>query len=215
MKNLIIVGAGGLGLEVAAYAQDIARNGSLHLTLKGFLDDTRNPKETYEGFPILGATDSVLDPNAFYIIAVGTPEGREKLAATLTQQGARFINLLHPAAYIAEKAVLGTGIIAAPFAFVGAKATIADHCLLNIHSSVGHEATVGTCSVLSPYADLNGGAVAEDRVFLGAHACVMPRLCVGSHSKIAAGAVVYTDIPGEVTAIGNPAACRAVKEQSR
>ena len=209
MKNLIIVGAGGLGLEVATYAQDIARSGREVLELIGFLDDTKAAGETFDGLPILGSTDSVLDKDADYIIAVGTPEGRKNLADKLVLQGCRFINLLHPAAYITEKAQLGTGIIAAPFAFVGARASVADHCLLNIHSAVGHEAQVGACTVLSPYADINGGAIIETGAFLGAHACVMPRLRVGSQSKIAAGAVVYSDIPSGVTALGNPASFRA------
>ena len=212
MKNLIIVGAGGFGLEVSAYAQDISRNGDAAFTLKGFLDDTKTVGERIDGFPVLGTSNAAIDKDAFYIIAIGAPEGRAKLAAKLTQQGACFTNLLHPSAYIAHQTRLGTGIIAAPFAFIGAKAAIADHCLLNIHSSVGHEAIIGACSVLSPYADMSGGVVLEEGVFLGAHACIMPRQRIGRNSKIAAGAVVYNDIPAEATAIGNPAACRPAKQ---
>ena len=209
MSNLIIVGAGGFGLEVAAYARDIAA-GELGdaLTLIGFLDDVKKTGEIIAGIPILGTTDKAAGEGSLFIIAVGAPDGRARLADKLAQQGCCFAGLRHPFAYVAQSAKLGEGVIVAPFAFVGAEATVADHCLLNIHSCVGHEAKIGACAVLSPYADVNGAAIVESCAFLGAHACVMPRLRIGQHSKIAAGAVVYNDIPAGATALGNPAACR-------
>ena len=70
MKRLIIIGAGGFGLEVAAYARDMAM-----FEIAGFLDDTK-PGQKHAGYPILGPTTSSIDRGAFYVIAVGSPEGR-------------------------------------------------------------------------------------------------------------------------------------------
>ena len=59
--------------------------------------------------------------------------------------------------------------------------------------------------MLSPYAVVNGGSTLEDEVFMGTHATITPNIRVGRRSKVAAGAVVYRDVPEQSLATGNPA----------
>ncbi len=208
MSNIIIIGAGGFGLEVAAYIEDIMRAGKASHTIKGFLDDTRPAGSHHAGHNVLGPTDSAIDPECLYIVAVGTPEGRKTLAEKLASKGARFFSAIHPSSYVATSAKISPGTITAPFTFVGPNAHIGNHCLLNIYASVGHESGVGDYCVLSPYATIHGSAVLEAGVFMGSHACVTKELRVSNGAKIAAGAVVYQEIPAGARVMGNPAAHR-------
>ncbi len=208
MTNLIIIGAGGFALEVTAYAEDIAKAGTA-LTIKGFLDDTKAPGAFHAGYPILGPTDAALDPDAHYVIALGHTKHRTMLAAKLSAKGVRWARLVHPLAYIATSATLGTGCIIAPFAFIGPAVTLADQVVVNVHATIGHEARIGSCAVLSPYANINGAARLADGVFVGSSATVINGITVGARSKISAGAVVFNDVPPDTLARGNPAQCGA------
>lgn len=208
MINLVIVGAGGFGLEVATYAQDITRAGHTVFAVQGFLDDTKPAGFMHGALPILGPTDMDLLPDTFYVIAVGAPQGRLLLHEKLAAKGARWAKIIHPLAYIAPTAKLQDGVVIAPFAFVGPEAIVEEHAAINIHASVGHEATLGACSVLAPYACLHGRTQTETGVFLGGHAIVTAGLKIEAGSVLAAGAVAYTNIPAGVTAIGNPARYR-------
>lgn len=204
MTTLIIIGAGGFGFEVAAYAEDIAKHDH-SLTIKGFLDDTKPVGAFHAGYPILGGTTTAIDPAAHYIIALGQPHHRQTLTEKFAARGVRWARLVHPLAYVAATAKIGQGGIVAPFAFIGPETVLHDQVLVNVHATVGHEAQIGAFAVLSPYANINGAARLGDGVFVGSNATIVNGATIGTRSKISAGAVVYSDIPAGVRALGNPA----------
>ncbi len=203
MNNLVIVGAGGFGLEVAAYAGNIGT-----FSIKGFLDDGKPVGTKHGGFPVLGPTDAPVDPDALYVIALGHPPARRALAEKLEAKGARFATLIHPTASIAASASFGDGCLFAPFSFVGPEAKIGKNCLLNIYASAGHECAIGDHCALAPYAGTHASSVLEEAVFLAAHAVVTNGVRIGANAKLAAGAIAYTDVPPNTSALGNPARIR-------
>jgi sugar O-acyltransferase (sialic acid O-acetyltransferase NeuD family) len=209
MRNLIIIGAGGFGLEVAAYAEDMTRHGVANIAVTGFLDDTKPAGTHHGGLPVLGPTDAALDPHCVYIIAVGTPEHRQTLAEKLWDKNATLASLRHPLSYVAADAQIGAGTIIAPFAFVGPMTQMGRNCLLNIYASAGHESRIGEHCVLAPYAGTHGQAQLGNGVLLGSHAAVTRGVSIGDGTKVAAGAVCYNDVPDGALAIGNPAGFRA------
>lgn len=213
MLNLIIVGAGGFGGEVMQYARDTFDLGSHRI--KGFLDDkvTRVEHSALDA-PVLGTINGYLpEPEDRFLLAVGDPGSRLDIAARLAAHGAQFLTLIHPLAYVASSATLGAGCIISPFATVGARAKLGAHVVLTFYASVGHDAQVGACCALSPHSVTNGGSVLGQAVFLGSHAAVNPLKRVGDGAKVAAGAVVYRNVPPHSLAAGNPAKARPLMRQ--
>jgi sugar O-acyltransferase (sialic acid O-acetyltransferase NeuD family) len=207
VKDIIIVGAGGLGREVLQYVLE-----SVDLRthrIKGFLDDFRVQLEPESlGFSVLGTTAGYQPaPDDRFVLAVGEPRQRMILGERLTGNGAHFLTVIHPLAHVAKTAELGAGCIVAPFVTIGACATLGNHVSITYYASIGHDAKVGDYCSLSPYSAANGGTVLEACVFLGTHAAVNPLKRVGHGSKVAAGAVVYHDVPPDSLAAGNPARC--------
>lgn len=203
MKPLIIIGAGGFGLEVLAYVKDCGG-----YEPKGFLDDTKDIGQMHSGLPILGGTDAPVDTEASYLIAIGTPEARKKIGGRFEKDGASFTTLLHPASYVSEDSTIGAGTITAPFSFVGPASQIGKNVLLNIHASVAHESMAGDYSVLAPYAGTHANAKVGKECFLGAQSVITRFITLGDNVKVAAGAIVYTNAPDGTEAIGNPARFR-------
>jgi len=207
--HMIIVGAGGFGLEVAAYVEDIIRARGLDFGIAGFLDDRKAVGAAHAGYSVLGNTESDIAKDALYIIALGQPQHRRAMAEKLTKRGAKFATLMHPAAYVAATAKIGVGCIIAPFAFVGPEAQLGVHTLVNVSATVGHEAVIGDYGVLAPHANIHGAAQLAEDVFVGSSAVVTNGQSIGARGKVAAGAVVYSDSPADVTTLGNPARFRA------
>ena len=206
--DIVIVGASGFGRELAQYVRD-AIDDRPDVRLKGFLDDDVSKRTgfgTDDGIGVIGDTHTYeVQASDRFLIGVGDPELRKMMAERLTERGARFFTLIHPRAYVAETAVLGEGCIIAPFANVGSNVQLGDHVLVNLYGSAGHDSHIDSCSVISPYGAVNGGALLDEQVFVGSHAVVTPNLKVGRRSKVAAGAVVYRDVPEHSLASGNPA----------
>ncbi|MDX9689476.1 MAG: hypothetical protein EOM37_02145 [Proteobacteria bacterium] len=208
MTSLILLGAGGFGLELLAYAQDCKKAGSLSCSIKGFLDDSKPVGTLHGGAPILGPTDSELDKEAIYMVALGMPAARKALADKVTTKGGKLLSLIHPSAYTASTAQIGDGSILTPFSFAGPECVIAENVLLNLYASVAHESHVGAHSVLSPYAGTQARAKLANSVFCGAHTAITYGVKVGTGAKIAAGSIVYSDLADGAEAFGNPARMR-------
>ena len=193
--GLLIVGAGGLGREVYDFAVASER------TVIAFIDDA------VEGLAPVAAAD----PGAGeYVIAVGEPVTRLKIAEQLMSRGCRFASIVHPTAIIGSRVKLGAGCIVAPLAYVGPDASLGPHSVLNVHAVVGHDSHVGAYSVLSPHVAVGGNCSLGHGVFLGTHATVTPGISVGSWSKSAAGSVITRKVAPGSLLVGNPASGRVM-----
>jgi sugar O-acyltransferase (sialic acid O-acetyltransferase NeuD family) len=217
MKRLIVAGAGGLGLEVLQYALDVLETGEAAFgAVKGFLDPNPQALAGFDlPFTVLGNDDdyAITDEDMF-VIAMGEPEARARIARRLAGRGASFASIVHPRAYVAPTARIAAGVVIAPFAFVAPHARVDAHVVLNTYASCGHDSQVGAYAVLSPYSVINGFARLGESVFLGTHATVTPGRNVGRGAKIAAGSLVKFDVPEYALAHGNPATSRVMFKPS-
>ncbi len=202
-RTLVIVAAGALGREVAEYAAAAGWD------VAGFLDDALPAGAVVGSLTVLGRTDvtPARIPGA-RVIAVGEPLTRRRLADSIP--GVSLETVVHPTAVVSPAARIGAGAVIGPFAFVGPGACVGANVVLNTYASIGHDATAGDHAVLSPYATLNGGASLGAGGFLGTRATILPGMAVGAGSKVAAGAVVSSNVPGGSLVAGNPARGRVM-----
>lgn len=201
-EEVIIIGGGGFGREAFQYLLDIGET-----RVAGFLDN--RPEDDLNlpgGLGVLGSI-STYEPRAgqAFVLAVGDPTVRFKIAARFLQAGAEFLTVVHPRAYVASSAEIGPGSLVAPFASIGASARLGPFCQVHFYASAAHDTVIGAYSALSPYSVVNGGGRLGECTFLGTRSTVNPGRAVGERSKVAAGAVVYQDIPAFSLAAGNPA----------
>jgi sugar O-acyltransferase (sialic acid O-acetyltransferase NeuD family) len=209
MPRLFIVGAGGFGREVHEYAREAgAAWGGERFEIAGFLDD--NP-EALAGHVDVGAevvgSISGAAPGAGdrYVLAVGDPRLRKRLALMLGGRGARFVSIVHPRAWVARESVLGDGVVVGPLAYVGPGARLGEHVLINPQVAVAHDVQAGRWAVFSPLCAANGAVVLGDGAFLGTHATVLPGRTVGAWAYVGAGALVHRDVAPAAKVVGVPA----------
>ena len=205
-KRLIIIGAGGLGREVLAWASDVAEPG-VDWTVGGFLDQNESALEAYNvDLPILGSPESYQPvKNDVFICAIGTPTIRLSVSRSLQERGAQFIDLIHPSAVLGDRVCFGRGLIACPHVCVTSDVRLGEQVLLNVSATIGHDVILGDGCTLSGHCDVAGHVQLGTAVFLGSHACVHPGVKVGDHATIGAGSAVMRKVPAGATMVGVPA----------
>ncbi|MDR3689470.1 MAG: acetyltransferase [Fimbriimonas sp.] len=209
--RLIIIGAGGFGREVLAWAEHACKAGSIEpegeWTIGGFLDNNLEALSGFEtGYPILSSiAEYSPGPDDWFVIAMGRPDVRLNLAQDLESRGFRFARLIHPTAIVGPRVKVGHGSILCPFSVVTADVTIGSHVILNVHSTVGHDSTVGSGCTVNGFAEVTGRCGIGMGVHMGTHASVIPGCKVGDFAVIGAGSTVIKNVPCRATVFGVPA----------
>ena len=210
-QDVAIIGAGGFGREVFQYSLDARSVGWPHRVV-GFIDDRTNALDGFDvPVPLLGGLESLgrIDVGAF-IIAVGDPILRHELADAVDAASGSLVSLVHPSAYLATTASVGSGTLICPYVLIAVNSLVGSNVAVNVFASIGHDSNVGDHCVISPYAALTGAVTLGSDSFIGTHGTITPGTNVGRRSKISAGSIVTRDAPERSLLVGNPAKGRVM-----
>lgn len=207
MRELIIIGAGGYGREVCQVVEDL----DPAWNVLGFLDDREELHGgTVRDLPVLGGVEAVDEhPDAALAVAVGSPAGRRAVVERLGDLPAeRFPVLVHPRAWVGNHVAVGIGTVVLAGAAVSTDIRIGRFACLNKNCIVGHDAVLGDFTTISPGASISGFVTLGEGCDIGANSVVVQGRSVGAGTVVGAGAVVTSDLPPGVTAVGVPARAR-------
>jgi sugar O-acyltransferase (sialic acid O-acetyltransferase NeuD family) len=209
VKDLIIVGGGGFAREVVW----LARECGAEWNLIGILDSHTNVPEMC-GVPVLGGDEKCLEHlDAWYVIAVGSPRIRQRIASNLSNLGVtRFATLVHPGVLHSQFVTFGEGSIICAGCILTTQITIGRHNIINLGVSVGHDTTTGDFCTISPLAAISGNVTLEDGAEIGTNATIVQGLTVTRGSLLGAGSTLAKSMESpDVIAVGSPA--RSIKTQ--
>lgn len=209
LKDLIIVGAGGLGREALALALKI-QNSDENITwrIKGFIDD--NPGDFYEknthGYDVIGTIkDHVVSENNVYVFAIADIGVKKRITTEFLEKGAEFINLISPFASVSDTADIGLGNIIQYGVTISTDVTIGNFNLINSYTTIGHDAKIRDYATISPGCAISGYCEVGDGVFLGSHVVLCPHSKVGEYARVGAQSVVIKRVKEGTFVMGNPA----------
>lgn len=210
MLDIVIVGAGGHGKEIAQLIRDINRQ-EPKWNLRGYLDDDLQKKETrLNGHKVLGTTELLSHESyrdIFVVVAIGNSELRKTMVMKLKNQfpSIRFPNLIHPTAVMGDESNLGEGVVVCALSLISTNVTLGEHVLVHYGSTIGHDTTIESFSTVLPGSNLSGNVKIGEIVSIGANATVLPGVEIGAYTSVGAGAVVTKTLPDNCTAVGIPA----------
>lgn len=206
MKNILIVGAGGLGREIYCYIEDCIEAGA-QWRIKGFLDDNPAALAAYD-YPhdVVGSVGGyAVCEGDFFISALGLPKVRKIVCEKLLERGAKFETLVHPTVRLGRNVKIGAGCVIAPGSFATCDVSIGDFVFINNKVSLGHDSKVGAWATVSSFCDITGFAEVGEGAFLGSSCVAMPKSKIGEWSVVGANSSVVGKIRGGTTVYGNPA----------
>ncbi|NNP74029.1 acetyltransferase [Acinetobacter defluvii] len=202
MKDLIIVGAGGHGVEIAWLAKRCQRK------IKGFLDSTPEKQNTQiMGLDVLGPIEKAQQfIECEFIIAIGNPRSRKKiLDLFFNDEKFVFATLVDPQAVVGENVIIAEGSMICVGAVLTVNVNIGQHCIVNINSTLSHGVHLENFVTIAPNASLSGDVILKDYVEIGANAVVKEKLVVREGAMIGMGAVLTKDVEKNHVMVGNPA----------
>lgn len=210
-RGLIVVGAGGFGREALDVLEAVIATGA-DVRLLGVVDS--GPSESNlvrlreRDVPFLGGEDAWLSEDRAglaYVVGVGLPDARERIAARFDEAGLDPLTLVHPAAVIGTRAVLGPGTVICAGVQLSTNVTTGRHVHVNPGAIVGHDAVIHDFASLNPGVVVSGEVLVGRGALIGAGAVVLQGRSVGSRATVGAAACVVHDVAAGAVVKGVPA----------
>ncbi len=200
-KPLVIFGAGGHAKVLRDICSVAGRS------VAGFLDN--DAQGSVHGVSILGSEELLDDPQFVekhdFILGIGQPAIRNRLAGYAKERGATWATLVHPSAVISQSVKIGEGSVVNSAAVINIDTRIGARCIVNTGAIIDHDCLLGDDVQICPGATIAGGVTCADGVFIGSGASVVPGISIGANSTVGAGSTVLANVPAGVKVFGSPA----------
>ena len=205
MKQLIIIGAGGMGRTIYSNALESVGYGQT-FTVKGFIDDNLAALDAFEGYPpVIGTIrDYVPQPDDVFVSSIGGA-ARRPCMEEIIRRGGEFMELIHQTARIYQGARLGKGNFIGAYSVVGNDAVVGDYNMIQSYTVIGHDAHIGSWNRIDTHVTCVGGIVVEDDVNIYTGAVINGKVTVETGATVAALSFVIRRVKAGTTVMGNPA----------
>ena len=205
MKNLIIIGAGGMGRTLYSNALESVGYGE-KFVVKGFIDDNLHALDGFENYPPIIATikDYVPLQGDAFVSSIGG-SARRPCMEEIIGRGGEFMELIHQTARIYTNAKLGKGNFIGAYSVIGNDAIIGDYNMIQSYTVIGHDARIGNWNRIDTHVTCVGGIIIEDEVNIHTSAVISHNVRVESGAHVGALSFVIRKVKAGTTVMGIPA----------
>lgn len=195
MKDIVIIGAGGIGREVAWIIEEINEVNPTWNIL-GFVDENSEiwGKEL-NGYKVLGGLDILdkLESNAEVIVAIANCGVKKDIVARLNNKF-NFATIIYPNVKISKYIEIGQGSIIFPGVILTVNTSIGNHVVISGNCGIGHDTVIGDYSSVLWGSNFSGFNTVGEECFIGVGTKIIQGINMGSRRKIRAGTVVIENI---------------------
>ena len=170
--------------------------------VSGYFDIEKKNKNPYN-LKYYGKEQEVTSNDSLFI-SIGNNFLREEIYFKLEKKGNLITNIIDSSCIISKSVKLSHQIFIGPNAVINSNSKIEKGCIINTGSIIEHECEINSFSHISPGSVLCGNVMIGSRTIIGANSVIKQGVKIGDDVIIGAGAVIITDIPNNVTVVGNP-----------
>ena len=205
MKNLIIIGAGGMGRTMYSNALESMGYGETFI-VKGFIDDNLTALDDFANYPPIVGTISSYHPQTddVFVSSIGGAS-RRACMEEIIRRGGEFLELIHQTARIYTNAKLGKGNFIGAYSVIGNDAIVGDYNMIQSYTVIGHDAKIGSWNRIDTHVTCVGGIVIEDDVDIYTAATINHNVRVETGAHVGAHSFVIRKVKAGTTVMGNPA----------
>ncbi|WP_374055133.1 acetyltransferase [Rossellomorea sp. FM04394] len=205
MKDIVIIGAGGFGREVAWLIEDINKVND-DWNILGFVDDNKEIHGTeMNGYKVLGDIEWLKTQELNVVCAIGDPITKKRTIERLNGSNNTFPVLIHPSVIHSDRVTFGEGSIICAANIITTDIKIGNHVIINLDCTIGHDAALGDYTTVLPSVNVSGFVVTDESVSVGTGSAIIQGVKIGKNTVVGAGSVVVKDLPDNCTAVGAPA----------
>lgn len=196
-RAVIVLGCGGHAAVVIDALQVAGRQ---VLGAVGPRDSAAPLPVEVAGAPVLG-TEAYLDTIDARAIALAngvgggnTPELRRSVYERWTARGFEFTRVIHPAAIVSPRTLIGVGVQIMAGAIVQARAQLDENALVNTGASIDHDCHIGAHAHVAPRVTLCGQVSVGDTTLIGAGSVVVPAVSIGRAVLVRAASLITAPV---------------------
>ena len=208
MKDIVIIGTGGLACEIK-YLIDAINRKEPEWNMLGYIENWSKQvgDEVVDGYKVIGTTDDFnkIENEIYAVIGVGFPERIKEIADLLHNPKAKYPNLIHPSVEINSNETIGMGNIISYASWISCHVILGDFNFFNIRCHVGHDARIGSYNVFNPNTQISGSVVVGNENFFGMNSSIIQGKKVGNNNKIGAYSFVVRNVKNHESLFGIPA----------
>ncbi len=192
MKDIVIVGTGGLGREVLGLLLEINKV-KVKWNIKGFYDDFTEEKKVND-YPVLGTLKDLkqLKDQISAVVAIGNPKIKKEIIKDISKSNIQYPILIHPSVVLySEKYItLGEGVVIGANSVLTTNIDIEKHVYINTAVVVAHDNHIKSYSMLMPTVAISAGAVIGESVYVGNGVKIDASVEIPNNLKIPAGTII-------------------------
>ncbi len=206
MKQLIIIGAGGMGRCTYGIAEQGVGYGKDYM-IKGFIDDNLDALHGFDGYkPVLSKISNYnIEEDDVFVCSIGDVRTKINICENLKLRGAKFYTLLHRNASIGKNVKIGKGTIIDEYVHIDPDVKIGEDCLIQTQAVIGHDSIVGNYVRIDTQTSLVGGTIVRDRATIYTHAMISHNVEVGEGAVVGACSFVIKNVKPGISVFGMPA----------
>ena len=210
MRDIIIIGAGGLGKEVAWLIENI-NNKDQTWNLLGFLEDEKynnNWGKIINGYPVLGGKSWLenFGKDIYVICAIGKSSVRKSVYESVClYTNVKLATLIDPTVRIDKTVRIGEGSIICRNCTITVDTFIGKGVLMNTGASIGHDSNVGDYCTFLTNSIAAGHTTFGDCCDIGSGAFILQGKTIIANTILAPLSSALKDITESGTYSGNPA----------
>ncbi len=193
MKDIIIVGAGGLGREMLALLKNI-NTIQPQWNVLGFVDDGKTTSDVVNGVEVLGGVDylNTLEANTAVIIAISLPKVRKAIFDKLSKANIYFPTIVHPSSIIsdADFVGMGKGCILCINTVLTTNIVLGDFVLINAGAIINHDAQISSFSTIMPGVNISTGAQISKGCYIGTGSKISKPAVISAWENLPAGTII-------------------------
>lgn len=209
MKDLIIVGAGGMSRKVYVTLQKINKM-KKRWNIIGCIDDNPNALDGIKtDMRLIGSiTDWVPQKNEVFVMGISDPKLKYIVSKRITDKKGVFETIVSPDVILGEYVEIGEGsVILTPYNVescvrIGKFVTI-------LGSTIALDGVIGDYSTTAGFANLTTAKIGKG-VYVASHAILLEHVSIGDGSYVGVGSVVMKDVKAYSKVFGSPA--RVIEE---
>lgn len=203
MKDIIIIGAGHLGVDVYDLIKTINKVQPVW-HIKGFLNDFPVNLEQYQIEEKVIGTIKDWKPSKgeYFVLAIGSPVEKEKIATLFQSKGAKFVTLISPHALVSKTAQIGEGSIILSTSKIGLCVRIGRFVCIG-DTTMSHQSSIGDYSNTASYVNIYQDIKVGKRVQIWSHAIILNT--VEDDAVVGVGSVVLNKVKKGTRVFGSPA----------
>ncbi len=193
MRDIIIIGAGGLGREVLAILKNCNAKQPTYNIL-GFVDDGKSEGETVNNIEVLGGVEHLnsLTNKTGVIIAISLPKIRKTIYNKISNPKVYYPTILHPSVILSDEEFLkiGKGCIFCINTVLTTNISLGDFVLLNAGAIINHDAEIESFSTIMPSVNISTGAKVGEGCYIGTGSKISKPKTIPAWEVLQAGTII-------------------------